>query len=82
MAENNPNELAELLLEVEQALVTLKATEAAERRRLLLRKMSRLFAQIDRNHIEQKRVTAVNRRSWLKLYAKLLICPVLAPVMV
>jgi hypothetical protein len=54
MAENELNELAELLRELEQTLLTLKATEDSERRRLLLRKMSRLFAQIDRNHIEPK----------------------------
>jgi hypothetical protein len=46
--------LAELLRELEKTLVTLKATEDPERRRLLLRKMSRLFAQNDRNDTEQK----------------------------
>ena len=54
VAEKKLNELAELLRELEQTLLTLKATEEPERRRLLLRKMSRLFAEIDRNHIEQK----------------------------
>jgi hemerythrin-like domain-containing protein len=54
MAENELNELAELLRELEQTLSTLKATKDRERRRLLLRKMSRLFAQIDRKHIEKK----------------------------
>jgi hypothetical protein len=54
MAENELNELAELLRELEQTLLTLKATKNPARRRLLVRKMSRLFAQIDRNHIEPK----------------------------
>jgi hypothetical protein len=54
MPESELNELAELLRELEQTLLTLKATKDPERRRLLLRKMSRLFAQIDRNHIEPK----------------------------
>jgi hypothetical protein len=54
MAENELNELAELLRELEQTLLTLKATKDPERRRLLLRKMSRLFAQIDRDQIEKK----------------------------
>jgi len=49
MNENELNELAELLRELEETLITLKATEDPERRRLLLRKMSRLFAQIDRS---------------------------------
>jgi hypothetical protein len=53
MAENESNELAELLRELEQTLLTLKTTKDPERRRLLLRKMSRLFALIDGNHIEQ-----------------------------
>jgi hypothetical protein len=38
MAENELNELAELLQELEQTLLTLKVTEGLERRRLLLRK--------------------------------------------
>jgi hypothetical protein len=48
------NELAELLRDLEQTLLSLKATKDPERRRLLLRKMSRLFAEIDRNpaHVE------------------------------
>jgi hypothetical protein len=54
MAENELNELAELLRELEQTLLTLKATEDPERRRLLLRKMSRLFARIERNPISPK----------------------------
>jgi hypothetical protein len=54
MAENELNELAELLRELEETLSTLKATEDAERRRLLLRKMSQLFAEIDRKHIVPK----------------------------
>jgi hypothetical protein len=47
-------ELAELLQELEQTLVTLKATKDPERRRLLLRKMSRLFAEIERNPFAPK----------------------------
>ena len=54
MAENKLNELAELLREPEQTLLTLKATEDPERRRLLLRKMSRLFAEIERDPIAPK----------------------------
>jgi hypothetical protein len=54
MAENELNELAELLRDLEQTLLTLKATEDPERRRLLLRKMSRLFSQIERNPIAPK----------------------------
>ena len=54
MNENELTELAELLRELEQTLLTLKASSDPEHRRLLLRKMSRLFAQIDRNHIEQE----------------------------
>jgi hypothetical protein len=54
MAENELNELAELLRELEETLVTLKVTEDPERRRLLLRKMSRLLAEIERNPIAPK----------------------------
>ena len=54
VAEKKSNELAELLRELEETLSTLKATEDPERRRLLLRKMSRLFAEIDRKHIAPK----------------------------
>ena len=43
------NELAELLAELEQTLLTLKVTKDSGRRRLLVRKMSRLFAEIERN---------------------------------
>jgi hypothetical protein len=45
------NELAELLRELEQTLLRLKATKDPERRRLLIGKMSRLFAEIDRHPI-------------------------------
>jgi hypothetical protein len=48
MAENELNELAELLRELEQTLLRLKVTKDPERRGLLIRKMSRLFAEIDR----------------------------------
>ena len=54
MSENELNELAELLRELEETLLTLKATKDPARRRLLVRKVSRLFAQIDRIQIEQK----------------------------
>jgi hypothetical protein len=54
MAENELNELAELLRELEQTLRTLKATEDLEHRRLLLHKMSRLFAEIERKPIAPK----------------------------
>jgi hypothetical protein len=54
MAENELSELAELLRELEQTLLTLKATEDSERRRLLIRKMSRLFAEIERHPIAPK----------------------------
>jgi hypothetical protein len=54
MAESELNELAELRRALEETLLTLKATKDPERRRLLLRKMSRLFAEIERNPIEPK----------------------------
>jgi hypothetical protein len=44
-------ELAELLRDLVQILVTLKATKDPGRRRLLLRKMRQLFAEIERNPI-------------------------------
>jgi hypothetical protein len=55
VAENELNELAEL----EQTILTLKETEDPERRRLLLRKMSQLFAQIDRNHMSHLRQSLI-----------------------
>jgi hypothetical protein len=42
------NELAELLEELEEILLRLKAMKDPMRRRLLLRKMSRLLSKIDR----------------------------------
>ena len=48
------NELAELLGELEQTLLTLKVTKDPGRRRLLVRKMSRLFAEIERNPYHAK----------------------------
>jgi hypothetical protein len=42
------NELAELLRDLEQVLLRLKATKDLGRRRLLVRKMSRLLSAIDR----------------------------------
>jgi hypothetical protein len=41
------NELAELLRALEQTLLRLKATKHSARRRLLVRKMSRLLLDID-----------------------------------
>jgi hypothetical protein len=49
MNENELNELAELLRELEETLLTLQATNKPERRRLLVRKISRLFAEIEGN---------------------------------
>jgi hypothetical protein len=51
MYENELIELAELLRELEQTLQTLKATEEPAHRRLLVRKISRLFTQIEGNPI-------------------------------
>ena len=45
--EKELNELAELLRELEETLARLKVAKDPERRRLLVRKMSRLFAEID-----------------------------------
>ena len=47
MNENELTELAELLRELEETLLTLQATENPERRRLLVCKISRLFAEIE-----------------------------------
>jgi hypothetical protein len=49
MTQNGLNELAELLRELEETLLTLQATKNRGRRRLLVRKISRLFAEIERN---------------------------------
>jgi hypothetical protein len=49
MNENELNELAELLRELEEILLTLQATENPEHRRLLVRKISWLFTEIERN---------------------------------
>jgi hypothetical protein len=49
MAESKLNELAELLRELEEALSTLQATENPERRLLLVCKIRRLFAKIERH---------------------------------
>ena len=51
MTENELNELAALLRELEETLSRLKVAKDPERRRLLLRKMSRLFAGIELNPI-------------------------------
>ena len=47
MNENELNELAELLRELEETLLTLHATKNPERRRLLVCKISRLFTEIE-----------------------------------
>jgi hypothetical protein len=47
MNENELNELAELLRELEETLLTLQATKNRERRRLLVCEISRLFAEIE-----------------------------------
>jgi hypothetical protein len=52
MNEDELTELAELLRELEQTLLTLKATKDPKSRRLLVRKVSRLFAEIERNPSE------------------------------
>jgi hypothetical protein len=49
------NELVELLRELDQAFLTLKVAKDPERRRLLVRKMSRLFARIERNAYDAAR---------------------------
>ena len=54
MNENELNELAELLRELEETLLTLQATKSPGRRLLLVRKIDRLFAEIDRYHIAPK----------------------------
>jgi hypothetical protein len=51
MAEKEFNELAELLRELEETLVRLKTMKNLERRRLLLRKISRLFEEIERHPV-------------------------------
>jgi hypothetical protein len=57
MAENELNELAELLAELEQTLLSLQATRHPERRRLLIRKISRLFEEMECNPIAPRLVT-------------------------
>ena len=52
MTENELKELSELLRELEETLARLKVAKDPERRRLLLRKMSRLFAEIEPNPIK------------------------------
>lgn len=49
MAENRFNELAGLLRELEETLLTLQTTENPEHRCLLVRKIGRLFTEIERN---------------------------------
>jgi hypothetical protein len=49
--EKELNELTELLRELEETLARLKVAKDPERRRLLVRKMSRLFAEIELNPI-------------------------------
>jgi len=47
MNENELKKLAELLRKLEETLLTLQVTENPERRRLLVCKISRLFAEIE-----------------------------------
>jgi hypothetical protein len=54
MNEDELNELAELLRELEETLLTLQVTENPERRHLLVCKISRLFAAIELYPIEPK----------------------------
>ena len=51
VTEHELNELTELLRELEKTLARLKVAKDSERRRLLVRKMSRLFAEIGLNPI-------------------------------
>ena len=52
MTENELKELSELLRELEESLARLKVAKDPERRRLLVSKMSRLFAEIEPNPIK------------------------------
>ena len=54
VTENELNELAELLRELEETLVRLKVAKDPARRRLLLRKLRRLFAEIEPHPIRAK----------------------------
>jgi hypothetical protein len=54
MNENELKELAELLRELEETLLTLQATKNPERRRLLVCKISRLFAEIELHPVGPK----------------------------
>jgi hypothetical protein len=54
MAEKELNELVELLRELEETLVRLKTIKSLARRRLLVRKISRLFEEIERNPVLPK----------------------------
>jgi hypothetical protein len=51
VTEHELNKLAELLRELEETLAKLKVAKDPERRRLLRRKLSRLFAEIEPNPI-------------------------------
>jgi hypothetical protein len=53
MNENELNELAELLRWLEETLLTLQETEDPEERCLLVSKISRLFAEIERHPMRQ-----------------------------
>lgn len=54
IAENELEELAELLRELEQTLLRLNVTKDVRSRQVFIRKMSRLFSEIERNPIEPK----------------------------
>jgi NurA-like 5'-3' nuclease len=53
-AENELEELAELLRELQQTLLRLNVTKDLKSRQVVIRKMSRLFAEIERNPIAPK----------------------------
>jgi hypothetical protein len=59
MTENGLSELAELLRELEETLLKLRATKNLERRRLV-RKISRLFAEIERNRAKMSRYPPIH----------------------
>jgi hypothetical protein len=54
MNEDELNKLAELLRDLEETLMTLQATENPECRRLLVCRISQLFAEIELHPIEPK----------------------------
>jgi hypothetical protein len=57
IVENKLKELAELLRALEQTLLRLNETKDVRSRQVFIRKMFRLFSEIERNPIKPKRVT-------------------------